>query len=136
MECTYCKEEIKEDALECKHCNLKIKQNQEFGYVWWKIFSFIFVIKNLVFFVSFWMGFFNTPKYGLSQEFFISVGLTIGFLLTLLIYLLLMSKKVFIIATVLSFNPLIWVVNFIYLKNRWKDVDKFKVSLKNNLDTK
>lgn len=30
------------------------------------------------------------------------------------------NKYAFLIATILSFNPLLWIINGIYLKNRWK----------------
>ena len=130
MKCPYCKEEIKEDALICKHCNSKI--NIEIGYTWWKIYSFIFVGTNLLFFIPLWMGFFNVDKVGLCREFFIATGLTSGILLTFLIYLLSMNRIVFLITTIISFNPLIWIINGIYLKNRWQDVKKFNIS---NIDT-
>ena len=29
------------------------------------------------------------------------------------------NKYAFLIATILSFNPLLWIINGIYLKNRW-----------------
>jgi len=132
MECPYCKEEIKEDALICKHCNSKI--NIEIGYTWWKIYSFIFVGTNLLFFIPFWMGFFNVSEVGLCREFFIAAGITTGILLTFLIYLLSMNRTAFLITTIISFNPLIWIINGIYLKNRWQDVKKFYVIDTENKD--
>jgi len=126
MECPYCKEEIKEDALICKHCNSKL--NIELGYTWWKIYSFLFVGTNLLFFISFWMGFFHVDEVGLSREFFMAVGITTGLLLTLLIYSLSINKTVFLITTIISLNPLIWIINGIYLKNRWQDVEKFHIT--------
>ncbi|MEM7401236.1 MAG: hypothetical protein AAF304_04720 [Pseudomonadota bacterium] len=29
-----------------------------------------------------------------------------------------------IVATIFSFNPVLWVINGIYLKNRWKELDR------------
>jgi len=126
MECPYCKEEIKEDALICKHCNSKL--NIELGYTWWKVYGFIFAGTNLLFFIGFWMGFFNVNEVGLSRDFFIAVGITTGVLLTLLVYLLSMSRITFLITTIISLNPIIWIINAIYLKNRWQDVKKFQTT--------
>jgi hypothetical protein len=134
MECPYCKEEIKEDALICKHCNSKL--NIKIGYTWWKIYSFIFVGTNLLFWIGFWIGFFNVSEIGLSREFFVATGATIGILLTCLVYLLSMNRTVFLITTIMSINPLIWIINGIYLKNRWQDVGKFNTTKINSKDYK
>ena len=37
----------------------------------------------------------------------------------LMIMILKLSKYAFLIATVISLNPLLWIINGIYLKNRW-----------------
>ncbi len=126
MECPYCKEEIKEGALICKHC--KSKLNIELGYTWWKVYGFIFTGIHLFFFIGFWMGFFNVKEVGLSRDFFIAVGITTGVLLTLLVYLLSMSRITFLITTIISLNPIIWIINAIYLKNRWQDVKRFQTT--------
>lgn len=31
------------------------------------------------------------------------------------------SKTAFVIGTVLSINPILWIINWIYIKNRWRD---------------
>ena len=78
------------------------------------------------------MGFFNINEAGLCREFFLAVGLTVAVLLTFLVYLLSMNRMVFLIATIISFNPLIWIINAIYLKNRWQDTEKFHIENKDN----
>src|SRR5438876_4355686 len=30
-------------------------------------------------------------------------------------------RLAFVVATILSFNPLFWIVNFFYIRNRWDD---------------
>ena len=37
----------------------------------------------------------------------------------LMIMILKFNKYAFLIATVLSLNPIVWIINAIYLKNRW-----------------
>jgi hypothetical protein len=39
----------------------------------------------------------------------------------LMIMVLNYNKYAFLIATILTFNPLLWVINGIYLKNRWNE---------------
>lgn len=38
----------------------------------------------------------------------------------LMLFVLFKNKYAFLISTILSLNPLIWIINGIYLKNRWK----------------
>ncbi|WP_321311502.1 hypothetical protein [Halarcobacter sp.] len=95
---------------------------KKLSYRWWKIYSYIFTVLNIIWYPFFWMGFFATKEYGYSLGFFIAVGLTIGILLTLLVNSLSLGKKSFLTITILSFNPIIWIINGIYLKNRWSDI--------------
>lgn len=37
----------------------------------------------------------------------------------LMVFILRFNKIAFLIATIVSLNPIIWIVNGIYLKNRW-----------------
>jgi membrane protein YqaA with SNARE-associated domain len=52
-----------------------------------------------------------------------SIGVLMLILLSLnallMILILKFNKYAFLIATVLSLNPIIWIINGIYLKNRW-----------------
>ena len=95
---------------------------KELGYTWWKIYSYIFTVLNILTFSFFWMGFYGTEEFGYAFEFFISIGITIAIFLSLLIYSLSLGRKSFLIMTIFSFNPIIWIINGIYLKNRWTDL--------------
>jgi|TARA_B110000211_G_C13537772_1_gene318009 hypothetical protein len=37
-----------------------------------------------------------------------------------MVMILRFNKYAFLIATILSLNPIVWIINGIYLKNRWK----------------
>ena len=43
----------------------------------------------------------------------------IGFYSSLMVLVLMHNKYAFLIATILSLNPIVWIINGIYLKNRW-----------------
>jgi len=103
-------------------------QEKQIGYTWWKVYSFLFIIPNLLFMVPFWMGFFNTAEFGISGGFIAAAVITVALMLTWLVYLLSMNKYAFLTATMFSLNPIFWIINGVYLKNRWQDVEKFKQS--------
>ena len=44
-----------------------------------------------------------------------------------MVMILKFNKYAFLVATVLTINPLLWIINGIYLKNRW-DHPKVNVS--------
>ena len=51
------------------------------------------------------------------------IGLAVIFIAVnsvLMIMVLKFNKYAFLIATILSLNPLLWIINGIYLKRRWK----------------
>lgn len=79
----------------------------ELGFQWWKIWA--------------WLGLTlgNLYMFGVLSE---QIGLAIFLILLnsmLMIMILKFNKYAFLIATILSFNPLLWIINGIYLKNRW-----------------
>jgi hypothetical protein len=86
----------------------------------------VYIITTLLFLIPFWIGFFD----GMSVRLIIAMAISVGVMLTWLVYLLSMNKYAFLTATIFSFNPIFWIVNGIYLKNCWKDVEKFKISNK------
>jgi len=50
------------------------------------------------------------------------VGLAVVLIIVntvLMIMILKFNKYEFLIATIISLNPLLWIINVIYLKNRW-----------------
>lgn len=88
------------------------------SFTWWKIYSVSFYILTLLFVISFFMGFFSYFEIGLTRELFFSVGLAFAILSTLLIYSLSLNIVSFILITILSFNPIIWIINYLYIKKR------------------
>ncbi len=81
--------------------------NQELGFRWWTIWP--------------WLGLTIGNLYILgAMNKFLSVALILVAVNTVLCFLILrFNKYAFLIATILSINPIIWIVNGIYLKNRW-----------------
>lgn len=84
-----------------------VHDSQDVGFKWWNIWA--------------WLGLTlgNLQMLGVLNEI---VGLAVFFIVlnTLLMILILRNNKyAFLIATVISLNPLLWIINGIYLKNRW-----------------
>jgi hypothetical protein len=78
------------------------------GFKWWRTWA--------------WLGLTIGNLYILGiagKEIPIFAAILIGVNSILCIYILKMNKYAFLWATILSVNPLIWIVNGIYLKNRW-----------------
>lgn len=92
------------------------------GFKWWKIYSIFFYITNLLFWIGVSSGFFDYTNQGFTRELFLAIGLTFGLLSTLLIYSLSFSRTAFILITVFSLNPIIWLINYFYIKNRWQQI--------------
>ncbi len=80
---------------------------QEVSFRWWTIWA--------------WLGLTIGNLYVLGTlKDMLGVGLTIVALNTVLMVLVLrFNKYAFLIATILSINPILWIINGIYLKNRW-----------------
>jgi len=100
------------------HENKNIQGN-EYGYRWWLMYSVMFILIYGLFMIGFWMGWFNIEENGIKGEFIAAVAVTLGVFLTWLLSLLSYSKTAFLLATFFSLNPILWVINGIYLKNRW-----------------
>ncbi len=97
--------------------NIKKVNEEEVGFGWWNTWAWIgLVIGNLYI-----LGSAN----GNSE--LISFAIVIILINTILMVMILRyNKYAFLIATILSINPLLWIINGIYLKNRWanKKVNK------------
>lgn len=89
------------------------------SFTWWRVYSGVFYIITLIFMVALFMGFFNFEELGFTKELIMALGLTFAILSTILIYSLCLNRAVFILITILSFNPIIWIINFFYIKKRW-----------------
>tara|TARA_B100000315_G_C14165830_1_gene402201 strand:+ start:192 stop:488 length:297 start_codon:yes stop_codon:yes gene_type:complete len=84
-----------------------VNDSQDIGFKWWNIWA--------------WLGLTlgNLCMLGALSEL---VGLAVVLIVintALMIMILKFSKYAFLIATVISLNPLLWIINGIYLKNRW-----------------
>ena len=91
-------------------------ENNELGFTWWKVWAWIgLTLGNLTFFLQ-------------LQE-VMPLAITLIVINTILnVMILKFNKYVFLIATILSINPIIWIINGIYLKNRWNHPKVNKVS--------
>jgi len=98
-----------------------ISNMENLGFQWWIIWAWInLVVGNLY----------------MIFELHLSLLLTIFFVAVntiLMIFVLKYNKYAFLIATVLSLNLLLWIINGIYLKNRW---NHSKVNLKKTFGSK
>lgn len=83
-------------------------RNTEVGFSWWQIWA--------------WLGLTLGNLYMVVTLFHEMVGLaTILIIMNsiLMVMILRFNKYAFLVATILSLNPIVWIVNGIYLKNRW-----------------
>ena len=79
----------------------------DIGFQWWVLWAWLgLTFGNLFVFIE-------------LQE---SLGMTlalVAFNSVFMILILRYNKYAFLIATILSINPVLWIINGIYLKNRW-----------------
>ena len=114
-----CGAENLNDAQFCKNCGKKLYQEdilnpdkksvvqKELGFQWWSIWAWLgLILGNLMTFGQLK----DMPELALI---FVIIN-TI-----LMIFILKFNKYAFLIATILSINPLLWIINGVYLKNRW-----------------
>ncbi len=79
----------------------------EIGFQWWVVWAWIgLTVGNLYVFVE-------------LQELLGTALILIAINSLLMIMILKYNKYAFLIATIISINPLLWIINGIYLKNRW-----------------
>ena len=122
--CIYCGSENLDGAKFCKNCGKELYQEnttnednqnsvkQELGFTWWNVWAWLgLILGNLMILAAFA----DIPN---------AMGMVWGFIIVntiLNILILRYNKYAFLIATILSLNPLYWIINGIYLKNRWCD---------------
>jgi hypothetical protein len=80
---------------------------RDLGFTWWNVWGLLGItVGNFMLFSQLlYLGEFGKPLLLLNTA--------------LMIAILMKYKYAFLIATIVSLNPLLWVVNGIYLKNRW-----------------
>jgi len=82
-------------------------RDSDLGFTWWRVWA--------------WLGLTlgNLYTFSLVQELPAFAILLIIANSILMVMILSFNKYAFLIATILSLNPLAWIINGIYLKNRW-----------------
>lgn len=119
--CVECGIENLDNAQFCKNCGKALYQesknyavnkdssHQELGFQWWSVWAWLGItLGNLMTFSQLK----DMPEVALI---FVLINTV------LMIFILRFNKYAFLIATILSINPLLWIINGIYLKNRWCD---------------
>lgn len=117
--CMECGAENLDNAQFCKECGKKLYQEEasntneasaptkEFGFTWWTLWAWLgLTLGNLMVFAEL--------KDAVEIAFII-----VAINSVLCVLMLQFNKYAFLIATIISINPLIWIINGIYLKNRW-----------------
>lgn len=85
----------------------KRTESNDIGFQWWTIWAWLGLILGNIYIV------------GTLRE---TIALAIIFVAInsiLLVWVLKFNKYAFLIVTIISLNPIIWIINGIYLKNRW-----------------
>lgn len=88
---------------------------EDIGFTWWAIYGFLtLTVGNALLFIYDIRGI------------FLLAGIIIN--TTIAIGIFRKNKYIFLFGTILSFNPLVWFVNGVYLRNRWNhpEVNKNK----------
>ncbi len=93
-------EETKRKPQQCDFDN-------NIGFTWWKVWAWLGLTIGNIYIL---LALTDIPELGIIL-FIINTSL--------MVMILKYNKYVFLLATILSLNPLLWVINGIYLKNRW-----------------
>ncbi len=80
------------------------------GFVWWRIYGWLGLIVGVPY-----MVFLGVTAVRFSGLYFMAAAVG-GFIN---VFILQYSRTAFLWATILSLNPLLWIINGIYLKKRW-----------------
>lgn len=84
-------------------------QDERLGFAWWTFQGWMSLIGSVVGCISL-----LRDLGGLAVVLgVLSIGLSV--------MIIRFSKTAFVLGTVLSFNPVLWIINGIYIKNRWND---------------
>jgi len=82
------------------------QQKNEIGFGWWNIYGWFCLIIGGIVICSL-----QLKESGIL--FLLSLNTA------LMIMVIRYNKYAFLLSTLLSFNPILWIVNFIYIRNRW-----------------
>lgn len=82
-----------------------MKSNSNISFEWWDFFSYLLYIGALI------------PIFLFKN---IAVGITIALISAVSGFFIgKYNKYAFLIVTIFSCNPILWIINGVYLKNRW-----------------
>ena len=84
------------------------KDGDGVGFTWWRVWAWLGLILGNLYIAGL-----------LHQEMGAFVFVLVGINTILMVLILNYSKYAFLIATIISLNPILWIVNGFYLKNRW-----------------
>lgn len=105
------REEVVEANL---HDQEKIKLNissaSGIGFTWWKVWSWLGLTLGNIFLFTLIQELPELPELAISLIIINSI---------LMVMALTYNKYAFLAATILSMNPLLWIINGIYLRKRW-----------------
>lgn len=93
-----------------------VKDNE---FMWWKVYGWLGLILGNLYIIGTFSQTSVGDMGGMPPEalFLMLFLITINIILNIMI--LRFNKYAFLIATILSLNPLCWIINGIYLANRW-----------------
>lgn len=83
-------------------------ESNDIGFQWWIISAWLSLILGNIYII------------GTLRETLVLAIIFLAINTILLVLVLKFNKYAFLIATILSLNPILWIINGIYLKNRWK----------------
>ena len=84
------------------------KQDENLSFTWWKVWAWLsLIVGNIYVAVDL---FHEMPLFSI---------VIIGINTILMVMVLNFNKYAFLVATILCLNPLLWIINGFYLKNRW-----------------
>lgn len=113
--------------IDKKTINIESNSIQELDFTWWYVWSWLNLGIGLPF------GFMKLleMKWGLAS---IPITFIYG---VICVYMLKYNRYAFVATTVLTLNPILWIINGIYVKNRWMHPKVISGSVKEKIiDTK
>lgn len=95
------------------------KPMKDLGFGWWKAYGWLGLILGNGYIAGFF-DFNGGPVKSSTEDprFIVVLGLMAIYTVTMILVLR-FNKFAFLLATILSINPILWGINGMYLKNRW-----------------
>lgn len=107
----YCQDCLTDDIrAEAKRKEEQLKSEKELGFDWWATWGWLGIVFGNLFLLA---------EIAKNEDLATFFGIIILLNTVLMIMVLKFNKYAFLITTLISINPLFWIINGIYLKNRW-----------------